>query len=100
MKFLLFSYDEESKHFNGRRRCKYISFSTATRDEHLGKEERKKSKGYLKYIQQGYVAKESRSVVSDFVTPWTLAYQAPLSMGFSRQRYWSGLPFPSLNTAK
>ena len=30
-----------------------------------------------------------------FVTPWTVAYQAPLSMGFSRQEYWSGLPFPS-----
>ena len=29
-----------------------------------------------------------------FVTPWTLARQAPLSMGFSRQEYWSGLPFP------
>ena len=28
-------------------------------------------------------------------TPWTLALQAPLSMGFSRQEYWSGLPFPS-----
>ena len=28
-------------------------------------------------------------------TPWTLAYQAFLSMGFSRQEYWSGLPFPS-----
>ena len=30
-----------------------------------------------------------------FATPWTVAYQAPLSMGFSRQEYWSGLPFPS-----
>ena len=29
------------------------------------------------------------------VTPWTMAHQAPLSMGFSRQEYWSGLPFPS-----
>ena len=29
------------------------------------------------------------------VTPWTEAYQAPLSMGFSRQEYWSGLPLPS-----
>ena len=29
------------------------------------------------------------------MTPWTVAYQAPLSMGFSRQKYWSGLPFPS-----
>ena len=32
---------------------------------------------------------------SSFATPWTLAYQASLSMGFSRQDYWSGLPFPS-----
>ena len=30
-----------------------------------------------------------------FATPWTAAYQAPPSMGFSRQEYWSGLPFPS-----
>ena len=29
------------------------------------------------------------------MTPWTVAYQAPLSMGFSRQECWSGLPFPS-----
>ena len=29
------------------------------------------------------------------VTPWAVAHQAPLSMGFSRQEYWSGLPFPS-----
>jgi len=37
----------------------------------------------------------SCSVVSDFfVTPWTIAHQAPLSMGFSRQEYWSRLPFP------
>ena len=30
-----------------------------------------------------------------FATPWTVAYQAPPSRGFSRQEYWSGLPFPS-----
>ena len=30
-----------------------------------------------------------------FVTPWTVVYQAPPSIGFSRQEYWSGLPFPS-----
>ena len=30
-----------------------------------------------------------------FATPWTTAYQAPVSMGFSRQEYWSGLPCPS-----
>ena len=37
----------------------------------------------------------SLSYVQLFATPWTVAYQAPLSMGFSRQEYWSGLPFPS-----
>ena len=39
---------------------------------------------------------ESRSVTSKSVTPWTVAYQAPPSMGFSRQEYSGGLPFPSL----
>ena len=35
------------------------------------------------------------SRVQLFTTPWTVAYQAPQSMEFSRQEYWSGLPFPS-----
>ena len=39
--------------------------------------------------------KWSRSVVSNSATPWTAAYKAPPSMGFSRQGYWNGLPFPS-----
>ena len=34
------------------------------------------------------------SVMSDSVTPWTVACKAPLSMGFSRQEYWRGLPCP------
>ena len=34
------------------------------------------------------------SVVPDSVTPWTVAHQVPLSGGFPRQEYWSGLPFP------
>ena len=34
------------------------------------------------------------SHVQLIATPWTVAFQAPLSMGFSRQNYWSGLPFP------
>ena len=38
---------------------------------------------------------QSLSRVRLFATPWTVAYQAFLSMGFSRQEYWSGLPFPS-----
>ena len=36
------------------------------------------------------------SRVQLFIAPWTIAYQAPLSMRFSRQEYWSGLPLPSL----
>ena len=38
---------------------------------------------------------QSLSRVQLFVTPWTVAYQASPSMGFSKQEYWSGLPFPS-----
>ena len=38
---------------------------------------------------------KSLSRVRLFATPWTVAHQAPPSMGFSRQEYWSGLPFPS-----
>ena len=38
---------------------------------------------------------KSLSCVQLFAIPWTVAYQAPLSMRFSRQEYWSGLPFPS-----
>ena len=38
---------------------------------------------------------KSLSHVQLFATPWTVAYQAPASMEFSRQEYWSGLPFPS-----
>ena len=38
---------------------------------------------------------KSLSHVQLFVMLWTVAHQAPPSMGFSRQEYWSGLPFPS-----
>ena len=41
---------------------------------------------------------KSLSHVRLLVTPWTAAYQAPLSMGFSRQEYWSGVPLLSPNT--
>ena len=45
----------------------------------------------------GHRFRERESVCSPvrlFVTPWTVVHQAPLSMGFSGQKYWSGLPFP------
>ena len=38
---------------------------------------------------------KSLSCVQLFAIPWTVVYQASLSMGFSRQEYWRGLPFPS-----
>ena len=41
---------------------------------------------------------KSLSHVRPSATPWTAAYQAPPSMGFSRQEYWSGVPLPSLRT--
>ena len=43
----------------------------------------------------GKVKVKSFSHVRLFATPWTVAHQAPLSMEFSRQEYWSGVPFPS-----
>ena len=42
------------------------------------------------------VKAKSLSRVWLLATPWTVAYQAPLSMGFSRQEHWSGVPLPSL----
>ena len=55
-------------------------------------------KGYTvhrKRSTNGLLCVSGSSLPGLFATPWTLAHQAPLSMGFSRQGYWSGLPFPS-----
>ena len=46
-------------------------------------------------MYQVLTVSESRSVVSDSLRPLGVAHQAPPSMEFSRQEYWSGLPFPS-----
>ena len=53
---------------------------------------------YCKFIELTYTIRYApsvlvSSVVSDSATPWTVTHQAPLSMGYSRQEYWSGLPF-------
>ena len=52
---------------------------------------------YLSEFKRSWVSEwvNSFNHVRLFATQWTLAYQAPLSMGFSRQEYWSGLPYPS-----
>ena len=44
---------------------------------------------------KGFLCVYSLSCVQLFATPWTVAHQAPESMGFSRQEYWSGVPLPS-----
>ena len=56
------------------------------------------SSAYLKVKSESEVTQVKVKLLSRvqlFLTPWTVAYQAPVSMGFSRQEYWSGLPFPS-----
>ena len=51
--------------------------------------------GQIPRLQKVKVKVKSLSCVWLFETPRTVAYQAPPSIGFSRQEYWSGLPFPS-----
>ena len=55
----------------------------------------KRHKGNLLIGKEFRVKVKSLSRVRLFETPWTVAHQVPLSMGFPRQEYWSGLPFPS-----
>ena len=50
---------------------------------------------YSLFYQREREREKSLSHVRLFATPWTIAYHAPLSMGFSKQEYWSGLPIPS-----
>ena len=51
------------------------------------------SRSVITFLPRSKVKSLNR--VQLFATPWTIAYQAPPSMGFSRQEYWSGLPFLS-----
>ena len=51
------------------------------------------NKPYIQFVERKKVKLLSR--VQLFATPWTVAYQGPRSMGFSRQERWSGFPFPS-----
>ena len=49
----------------------------------------------MAYSFRGGEGVQLLSRIQLFVTPCTIAHQGPLSMGFSKQEYWSGLPFPS-----
>ena len=60
-------------------------------DTCAGSEEETRTQKLSPYEQ---VKVKSLSRVRLFANPWTVAHQAPLSMGLSRQEYWSGLPFP------
>ena len=56
------------------------------------------AQSYCASLYSGFLSVGGGLVVKScptLVIPWTVACQAPLSMGFSRQEYWSGLPFPS-----
>ena len=64
-------------------------------DSKLGKEYDKAVYCHPAYLTSMQSAVHSLSVVSDSEIPWTAAHQAPLSMEFSKQEYWSWLPFPS-----
>ena len=52
-------------------------------------------KKMYKFVFSKASSSVSHSVVSDSAIPWTIAHQAPLSMGFPRQEDWSGVPCPS-----
>ena len=55
----------------------------------------KEIQGIRKLNQLPYPCAQSPSRVQLFVTPWTVACQAPLFLGFSRKEYWNGFPLPS-----
>ena len=68
--------------------CKAIIFQLKTN---------KLKKEVMVRIYNGILMLSHFSHVRLCATPWTAAYQAPLSMGFSREEYWSALPLPSPN---
>ena len=69
--------------------CMVQSLTRAWTDTSLSQE-------YMSYVTIVYVCTQPLSCVWLVATPWTVACQAPLYMGFPRQEYWSGLPFSTL----
>ena len=87
-------------------RCYYFSLIKQVVQVHCGKKKPKKNKYEVKInciskpecttVTFWWVREwKTFSHVQPSVNPWTVAHQTPLSMGFSMQEYWSGLPFPS-----
>ena len=89
---------QQNKHFSGKmsmvQKRGWMEMHSSYHMTTLNSNEKNKCLIYhnLLHLQKW---KWSRSVVSDSATPWTVAYEVPLPMEFSRQDYWSGLPFPS-----
>ena len=73
--------------------CIFIVFLIVTNVH--GKSSTKCKSAIINSLPHHKVKVKLLSRVRLFETPWTVAYQAPLSMEFSKQEYWSGLPFPS-----
>ena len=67
--------------------------------EHSSRRQKRAAKQAKEQMENSGIRKSGRSdvvtCVQLFVTLWTVTYKGPPSMGFSRQEYWSGLPFPS-----
>ena len=83
---------KEKVGWEGRKRKK------GRQEEVVGRKDRKEGDTWTKeaaWLQPKAFKCVSCSIMSDSVTPWTVAHQTPLSMGFPRQEYWSQLPFPS-----
>ena len=75
----------------------YAYFDGTKEEKEMWKFAWKSKAKFKRYIKSGSEVKvkvKLLSCVGLFATLWTVAYQAPPSMGFSRQEYWSGLPFP------
>ena len=76
---------------------KRVCFSALPKFSGFSVEKTEKGISFFKSIFRNFSVCILKAKVSDFHTasPWTVACLAPLSMEFSRQEYWSGLPFPS-----
>ena len=94
------------EYYSGMKRSYWYTQQLGWTSKVLCLEEKESHTLWLHYVNSQndkIIVMENRLVVSKgcevsrvqlFATPWTVAYQAPLSMEFSRQEYWSGVPFP------
>ena len=81
-------------------RCKNLRTGVTSLQPLVSTGEKRSRKQKVSGWVSEWVSAQSLSHVQLFVTPWTVAHQAPLSMGSSRQERWSGLPFPSPEETK